>query len=211
MDIVNVDSLQLGDSANNAKLQKKKNELRKELASKGVLKREGFNKFDKYAYFSEAQYKELFTVLFSKYGLELTASALSFREYSGTANQPFGRIVEVAFTLTDIDTGFSETSVAFGDGMDKGDKGGYKAYTGALKYYLANTFMVVTGDDAEADSPSGERKASPAKDKKQLEDLIKQIKEKVEERRWPKMFETYKVNGFEELTIKQAEDILRRV
>lgn len=46
---------------------------------------------------------------------------------------------------------------------------------------------------------------------KQLEDLIKQIKEKVEERRWPKMFETYKVKGFEELTIKQAEDILRRV
>ena len=46
---------------------------------------------------------------------------------------------------------------------------------------------------------------------KHLEDLIKQIKEKVEERRWPKMFETYKVNGFEELTIKQAEDILRRV
>ncbi len=44
-----------------------------------------------------------------------------------------------------------------------------------------------------------------------LEDLIRQIKEKVEERRWPKMFETYKVNGFEELTIKQAEDILRRV
>ena len=46
---------------------------------------------------------------------------------------------------------------------------------------------------------------------KQLEDLIKQIKEKVEERRWPKMFETYKVKGFDELTIKQAEDILRRV
>ena len=46
---------------------------------------------------------------------------------------------------------------------------------------------------------------------KQLEDLIKQIKEKVEERRWPNMFETYKVKGFEELTIRQAEDILRRV
>ena len=46
---------------------------------------------------------------------------------------------------------------------------------------------------------------------KHLEDLIRQIKEKVEERRWPKMFETYKVKGFEELTIRQAEDILRRV
>ena len=38
--------------------------------------------------------------------------------------------------------------------MDKGDKAGYKAYTGALKYYLANTFMVATGDDVEKENPA---------------------------------------------------------
>ena len=190
----------------NASLQQKKSALRSELAQKGILKREGKNSFDKYSYFSEAQYKELFTYLFSKYGLELTASARGYREYEGTDKQSFGRIVEVEFKLTDIETGWCEQSIMFGEGMDKGDKGGYKAYTGALKYYLANTFMVATGDDAEAESPSPKRKPEPNKD-----DLVRQIKEKVEERRWPKMFETYKVNGFEELTIKQAEDILRRV
>ena len=49
----------------NAKLQKKKNALRKELKEKGVLKKGATNEFDKYKYFSEAQYKELFTELFS--------------------------------------------------------------------------------------------------------------------------------------------------
>ena len=44
----------------NSSLQKKKNQLRKDLFEKGILKKEGENKFDNYAYFSEAQYKLLF-------------------------------------------------------------------------------------------------------------------------------------------------------
>ena len=48
----------------NAKLQQKKNLLRKSLKAKGVLKKGATNTFDKYSYFSEAQYKELFTELF---------------------------------------------------------------------------------------------------------------------------------------------------
>ena len=40
----------------NARLQQKKNALRKLLKEKGVLKREAKNTFDKYSYFSEAQY-----------------------------------------------------------------------------------------------------------------------------------------------------------
>ena len=60
----------------NAKLQQKKNELRKELKEKGVLKKGATNEYDKYNYFSEAQYKELFTELFSKYKLELKFNEL---------------------------------------------------------------------------------------------------------------------------------------
>ena len=48
----------------NAKLQKKKNALRKDLKEKGILKKGKLNEFDNYQYFSEAQYKELFTELF---------------------------------------------------------------------------------------------------------------------------------------------------
>ena len=49
----------------NAKLQIKKNALRKMLKEKGVLKKGGVNEYSKYSYFTEAQYKELFTELFS--------------------------------------------------------------------------------------------------------------------------------------------------
>ena len=137
----------------NAQLQQKKNRLRKALKEKGVLPKGATNQFDKYKYFSEAQYKELFTDLFSTYGLELKADTLSYEEFGGTDKQPQGRKVTVEFYLMDIETGFYETSRITGEGLDKGDKAGYKAYTGALKYYLASNFAVSTGDDAEKESP----------------------------------------------------------
>ena len=151
----------------NAKLQAKKNALRKDLKSKGILKKGGQNDFDHYSYFSEAQYKELFTELFSKNNLELKFSELDYGTFEGTGKQCNGRMTRLEFTLIDVETGFFETTVITGEGMDKGDKAGYKAYTGAVKYYLADTFLVATGDDAERESPSEsmntktERKASP--------------------------------------------------
>ena len=138
----------------NAQLQKKKNSLRKELNEKGVQKKGATNDFDRYKYFSEAQYKELFTELFSKHGLELKFDELEYQTFEGTEKQANGRMPKLRFYLFDIDTGFFETTTITGEGIDKGDKAGYKAYTGALKYYLANTFMVATGDDPEKDSPN---------------------------------------------------------
>lgn len=138
----------------NAKLQKKKNKVRGELAEMGVLKREGENKFDRYSYFSEAQYKTLFTKLFYKNGLELKFDEVNYQTFEGTEKQANGRMATIKFSLIDIDTGYSEETTITGEGIDKGDKAGYKAYTGALKYFLANTFMVATGDDAEKESPS---------------------------------------------------------
>lgn len=151
----------------NAKLQSKKNSLRKDLKSKGILKKGGQNDFDHYSYFSEAQYKELFTELFSKNNLELKFSELEYNTFEGSGKNCNGRMTRLEFTLIDVETGFYETAVITGEGMDKGDKAGYKAYTGAVKYYLADTFLVATGDDPEKDSPQEtmntktERKASP--------------------------------------------------
>lgn len=136
----------------NANLQRKKNALRAELKERGVMKRGAVNKFDNYSYFSEAQYKELFTELFSKHGLEFRFEELEYELYTGTEKQANGRRPKLRFYLIDVETGFYETTVITGEGIDKGDKAGYKAYTGALKYYLANTFMVATGDDPETDS-----------------------------------------------------------
>jgi len=133
----------------NAKLQRKKNNLRKALAKKGMLKREGDNKYDQYKYFSEAQYKLLFTELFSEAGLELKFTEKCYEKCEGTEKMRNGRRVKLIFTLMDIETGYGEESTITGEAFDKGDKAGYKAYTGAYKYYLASTFGVATGDDPE--------------------------------------------------------------
>ena len=76
-----------------------------------------------------------------------------YSSVEGTEKQSNGRQVTMEFELCDIETGFSEVSTVVGEGFDKGDKAGYKAMTGALKYYLACTFLVATGDDPEKDSP----------------------------------------------------------
>lgn len=191
----------------NAKLQQKKNALRKALKEKGVLQKGGKNDFDHYSYFSEAQYKQLFTELFSEHGLELAFTELEYGTFEGTEKQANGRMPKIQFTLFDIETGFYEDTVITGEGIDKGDKAGYKAYTGALKYYLANTFMVATGDDPEKDSPAQkmndrkERMASP----KQVE-VISRIFQDGERR--AEMLNFYGITDIAQLTMKQASDLI---
>ena len=193
----------------NAKLQAKKNALRKDLKSKGILKKGGQNDYDHYSYFSEAQYKELFTELFSKNNLELKFSELEYNTFEGSGKNCNGRMTRLEFTLIDVETGFFESTVITGEGMDKGDKAGYKAYTGAVKYYLADTFLVATGDDAEKESPEenmntkSERKASP----KQIELLQKYYTgENLE-----KLLQINNISKIEDLPMQKASDIISKL
>ena len=193
----------------NAKLQAKKNALRKDLKSKGILKKGGQNDFDHYSYFSEAQYKELFTELFSKNNLELKFSEIEYNTFEGSGKNCNGRMTRLEFTLIDVETGFFETTIITGEGMDKGDKAGYKAYTGAVKYYLADTFLVATGDDAEKESPEenmnikSERKASP----KQIELLQKYYTgENLE-----KLLQVNSISKIEDLPMQKASDIISKL
>lgn len=185
----------------NAKLQQKKNLLRKSLKAKGVLKKGATNTFDKYSYFSEAQYKELFTELFSDTGLELSFTEIEYLTFTGSEKQANGRMPRLKFILTDIDTGFYEETVITGEGIDKGDKAGYKAYTGALKYYLANTFMVATGDDPEKDSPSH---TMNTKEEKKATDKQIEVMRKIAESQG-KDFNEEKARS---MTMKAASDLI---
>ena len=105
------------------------------------------------------------------------------------------------FILTDIDTGFYEETVITGEGIDKGDKAGYKAYTGALKYYLANTFMVATGDDPEKDSPSH---TMNTKEEKKATDKQVEVLRKIAESQG-KEFNEEKARN---MTMKAASDLI---
>lgn len=204
----------------NAKLQQKKNILRIMLKEKGVLKKGATNTFDRYTYFSEAQYKELFTGLFADCGLELKFNEISYDTFTGSEKQSNGRMPKLEFELMDVSTGFGETTVITGEGIDKGDKAGYKAYTGALKYYLANTFMVATGDDAEKESPSetmntkverkpkvdsfeqvyDERKATPTQ--------VKKLKEIYSPENLEKYLKANNVTKVEDISMEKASETI---
>lgn len=191
----------------NATLQQKKNALRKLLDERGILKREGQNDYDHYSYFSEAQYKKLFTELFSQCGLELKFNEISYDTFDGGGKQSNGRYVKLDFQLIDVETGFYESSTITGEGLDKGDKAGYKAYTGAIKYYLANTFLVATGDDAERESPAapmqqqrGARTATP----KQIE----VISQHYTGENLTALLDYYNVKRIEDISMKDASTVI---
>lgn len=189
-----------------SQLQQKKNELRKDLARRGVLKREGNNTFDRYKYFSEAQYKALFTELLSSHNLELRSTVSDYSMIEGTEKQSNGRQVTMEFELIDVETGYSEKSTFFGEGFDKGDKAGFKAMTGALKYYFACTFLVATGDDPEKDSPEAKmnsQKASPA--------TIAVLKKKYTGENLTKLLDSFGVNRIEDIPADGAALIMRRL
>lgn len=136
-----------------AKLAQKKAKARKMIAGR-TIKKDKVNGFDKYSYLSEAGYKALINDVFTACGLELTATEVSMEKYEvPRSKQPNACFATWAFQTTDIDTGYYETSIVTGNGMDKGDKAIYKADTGAMKYFAANNWFVVTGDDPEAESP----------------------------------------------------------
>lgn len=193
----------------NAKLQQKKNALRKMLKEKGVLKKGATNTFDKYNYFSEAQYKELFTELFSTVGLELKFNEVSYETFEGTEKQANGRMAKLEFELMDIETGFSEFTTITGEAIDKGDKAGYKAYTGALKYYLANTFMVATGDDPEKDSP--EVKMNNKTEKKASPNQIKYLANVYQGENLEKLLKGIGIEKLEDISMTKASDLISKI
>lgn len=68
--------------------------------------------------------------------------------------------VELLHVFHDAESGEYMEVIGIGYSEDDGDKGFYKAYTGAVKYAFAKTFLVSTGDDPEEAGTPEEREAA---------------------------------------------------
>ncbi|RKN86781.1 ERF family protein [Paenibacillus ginsengarvi] len=93
--------------------------------------------------------------------------------------------VDLLITYMDLETGYFEQKILNATGLDHGDKGIYKAYTGGEKYALIIEFMIPTGGDAEGGRPTKAVEASGAEQEPPQEPAISseqigQIKLKVE-------------------------------
>ncbi len=201
-----------------SKLQIKKNEIRKELQERGKLINGETNEYDNYQYFSEAQYKELFTELFSKHKIELAIDEINYGTFEGTDKQPYGRTVTLACTLIDAETGYAETSRHTGEGLDRGDKAGYKATTGAIKRFLSSTFLVATQDDPEREDEklmsrvekySSTKRTNNKISPKQRDMIVSIFSNNVDELK-KILANEYQVKKVDELNIVQADEIIKK-
>lgn len=118
------------------------------------------------------------------------------------------RLTRVVMTYTFMDVNSAEelTVKMPGEGRDPGDKGPYKAMTGALKYALLQSFLIATGDDPEDErSDSGQPAGGNGQNSSvpvismeqaaQIYELIEQTGTDV-----AKMLEYFKISKIEEMT-----------
>ena len=124
-------------------------------------------------------------------------------------NQGFSeRLTRVVMTYTFMDVNSAEelTVKMPGEGRDPGDKGPYKAMTGALKYALLQSFLIATGDDPEDERADGGQHAAgngnggsdpiiTREQAGQIYELIEQTGTDV-----AKMLEYFKISKIEEMT-----------
>ena len=126
------------------------------------IPKNGYNEFNRYKYATEADVNEKVREELAKRNVIMIPSVKShqIREHvNRKGNTEYIATVEVEFTFMDGDTGETISFTTYGEGQDAGDKGTYKAITGAQKYALMKAFMIPTGDDPEADRGVDERNA----------------------------------------------------
>lgn len=127
------------------------------------VKKSGWNDFHKYAYASEADIVDGIRPILAEAGLALWTTVVSesrdlrpmHNKYkpNDPPHMKWFTKVGVKFIIGDAETGETLESVYYGEGEDEGDKGLYKAYTGAQKYFLTKTFLISSGDVVD-DVPS---------------------------------------------------------
>lgn len=126
-----------------------------------TIAKKGKNSFQNYEYATEADFVLAIKPLLNDVGLVIIPN---LGGQISTHPQGKGILTSVAmiYKIVNIDDPADYTQVSVpAQGADNGDKGAYKAITGAKKYMLANTFMIATGDDPEKDKRT--KKSAPLK------------------------------------------------
>ena len=131
----------------------------------GYVQKAGHNDFQNYKYATEADAIAALRPAMIKHGLCMIPSVESVEQDEwGNTN------ILMHYRILDEDGNFLSFRAA-GSGNDKnskgvGDKGIYKALTGASKYALLKTFMMETGDDPEV--PNQQEKESKPEPKPEV-------------------------------------------
>lgn len=131
------------------------------------IPKNGENTFHRYKYATESDITDGLRALLEEHGLAFLPPSVISWERSETTKKNGERgddltRVQLQFGLACADTGEVFTAMFWGEGQDSGDKGFYKAYTGAVKYFLMKTFLIATGDDPEQRNEQQTQQQRPA-------------------------------------------------
>jgi hypothetical protein len=124
------------------------------------IQKKGFNKFNNYHYATESDVAEKIREVLAESHVMMIPNMTSHSVREHTNRKGFIEYivtVNMEFRFIDGETGEDLVFNMVGEGQDAGDKGTYKAITGAQKYALMKVFMIPTGDDPEADNGVDER------------------------------------------------------
>lgn len=115
--------------------------------------KDGKNMHQQYKYVSEGQYKNHFKRALDEVGLIWESNCVSYEFIPAISDKMHLVMATFKATITDPTSKESREYQFIGSGSDNGDKALYKAYTGGLKFFLANTFLVAEDNDPERDVP----------------------------------------------------------
>ena len=116
------------------------------------LEKDGRNEKQNYTFLSDKQITLKVGELLEKHNVVVTHNDRTepLEKYqTSSGSTMFLTTVYVDYTFWDVDSGESISGVVVGQGADTGDKGVYKAITGAFKYLYVKTFNIPTQDDPE--------------------------------------------------------------
>lgn len=127
------------------------------LEAAGKVEKKGTNRAQNYKFVRETDLVDMIRPIMAEVGLFLNLDVVDhdlvelYKTSSGNTMRL--TILTIRGTWVDSETGdvWPLPSTFIGYGGDTGDKGVYKAMTGAEKYFLFKSFLVGTGDDPEGD------------------------------------------------------------
>lgn len=134
-----------------------------DLAKTGISK-EQTNTFDKYKFRGIDDVYNALAPLLSRHGLVILPRVLE-RQSEERVSQKGGAVfyvtVKAEFDFVAAEDGSKHTVCAYGEAMDRGDKGTNKAMTAAYKYAMFEAFCIPTEGADDADRESHEVKPAP--------------------------------------------------
>lgn len=126
------------------------------------LPKTGVNKIQGYKFVQEGDVLDAVREKMAEQNIAFFACIVDKQIIEGTTNKGgtnYHAILDMQFTFACGDTGDTYTCPWVGEAIDTSDKAVNKAATAGEKFFLLKTFLLSTGEDTDADSPSaGQRK-----------------------------------------------------